>query len=110
MPEYPARRDPNRCPSHPGALLADILPSTGKTKQEIADLLGISRQHLYDIINAKKPVSARIAVRIGKLFGGGTALWLGMQADHDAWQAEREFARSRRKITRLPVVVEDHPS
>jgi plasmid maintenance system antidote protein VapI len=33
--------------THPGALLRDdIVPATGRTKAEIAGLLGISRQHL----------------------------------------------------------------
>ncbi|TIQ77404.1 MAG: addiction module antidote protein, HigA family, partial [Mesorhizobium sp.] len=43
-------------PVPPGALLDDIIPATGKTKVEIANLLGISRQQLYDIIREKKPV------------------------------------------------------
>jgi antitoxin HigA-1 len=41
---YEPRRPIGRCPSHPGALLAEIIPATGKTKVEIAGLLGISRQ------------------------------------------------------------------
>lgn len=77
-----------RCPSHPGALLDDIIPATGKTKVEIANLLGISRQQLYDILKEKKPVSPNVAARLGKLFGDGAGVWLRMQAAHDAWQAE----------------------
>ena len=90
MTEYPAVRDPNRCPTHPGELLQEIIPATGRTKAEIASLLGISRQHLHDIVTARKPVSPAVAVRLGKLFGDGTAVWLRMQAAYDAWQAERK--------------------
>ena len=69
---YAAKRSKNRCPTHPGALLRDdIIPATGRTKAEIAGLLGISRQHLYDILGERKPVSPAIAVRLGKLFGDG---------------------------------------
>lgn len=85
------RPDRNRCPVHPGALLADIIPATGKTKVEIAALMGISRQQLYDILRERKPVSPQIAARLGKLFGDGAAVWLRMQAAHDAWHAEREI-------------------
>ena len=89
MTEYAAKRDPKRCPTHPGDLLReDILPALGLTKVEIADMLGISRQHLYDILNTRKPVSPAIAARLGKLFGDGAAIWLRMQASYDAWQAE----------------------
>src|SRR6202045_1037385 len=72
-----AKRNPNRCPSHPGALLReDVIPATGKTKTEIARLLGISRQHLHDILEEKKPLSPEVAVRVGKLFGGGPGAWV----------------------------------
>src|SRR5580700_8719455 len=90
VPRLP-KRDPNRCPTHPGALLReDILPATGKTKAEIAQLLGISRQHLYDILRERKPVSPAVAVRLGKLFGDGAGVWVRMQAAYDTWHAERE--------------------
>jgi addiction module HigA family antidote len=91
MSLHEPKRPLERCPSHPGALLAEIIPPTGKSKTEIAGLLGISRQHLYDIVNEKKPVSPAVAVRLGKMFGDGAAVWLRMQAAHDAWHAEREI-------------------
>jgi len=90
MTTYEARRPLERCPSHPGALLEDIIPATGKTKVEVATLLGISRQQLYDILRERKPVSPNIAARLGKMFGDGPAIWLRMQAAYDAWHAERD--------------------
>lgn len=90
MTEIEITRLPDRCPSHPGAVLEDILPAMGKPKVEIARLLGISRQQLYDILAERKAVSPNIAARIGKLVGNGPAIWLRMQAAHDAWHAERE--------------------
>ena len=90
MPTYKAVRDPDRCPSHPGAALADILEDFAMPKTEVAERLGISRQHLYDLLAERKPLSPNVAARIGKMFGGGVAIWLHMQAAHDAWHAERE--------------------
>jgi DNA-binding XRE family transcriptional regulator len=53
-------------------MLGEIaIPATGKSKAEIARLLGISRQTLYDILNLKQPVTPAVAVRLGKLFGDG---------------------------------------
>ena len=50
-------KNPNRCPTHPGALLReDILPALKLPKTAIADELGISRQHLYDILRERKPI------------------------------------------------------
>jgi len=87
---YSPRRPLQRAPTHPGALLEDIIPATGKTKAEIARLLGISRQQLYDILREKKSVSPTVAARLGKLFGDGAGVWLRMQAAYDAWHAEQD--------------------
>jgi len=96
MASYPAKRAPNRPPTHPGALIREtVLPALGRSKVEIAALAGISRQHLNDILNEKKPVSPAVAVRFGKLFGNGPRLWLRLQATYDAWHAAREVDVSK---------------
>ena len=104
MVEYAAKRNPNRCPTHPGELLREVIPATGRSKTEVAALLGISRQHLYDILAERKPVSPAVAVRLGKLFGNGAGVWVRMQGAHDTWRAERELADEIRKIPRLKAV------
>ena len=84
-------RNPDRCPTHPGELLRqDVIPATGKPKAEIARMLGISRQHLYDIPAERKPVSPEVAVRLAKLFGNAPLFWIRMQGAYDAWHASRE--------------------
>lgn len=102
MTEYTAKRNPDRCPAHPGALLReDVLPAVKRPKTEIAGLLGISRQHLYDILGERKPVSPAVAVRLGKLFGNGPDLRVRMQAAHDTWHARQELAAEIDKIPTL---------
>lgn len=77
-------------PAHPGELLDEIaIPAVGKTKVEVARLLGVSRQTLYDILSCKQSVTPEMAVRLGKLFGDGAAVWMRMQVAHDLWKAER---------------------
>lgn len=79
-------------PAHPGELLGEIvIPATGRSKSEIARLLGISRQTLYEILKCRQPVTPAIAVRLGKLFGDGAGIWIRMQAAYDTWHAEREI-------------------
>ena len=95
MPVYKPKRPRQRCPSHPGAVLEDIMVDIGMPKAEIARLLGISRQQLYDILAERKPVSPNVAARIGKLLGNGPGLWLRMQAAYDAWHAERDVDVSK---------------
>ncbi len=89
-------------PVHPGEhLREDILPSLGKPKAEIARLLGISRQTLYDVLNEKQPITANLALRVGKLVGGGAEIWLRMQQAYDLEIAERALAKELKAIPTL---------
>ena len=89
-------------PMHPGELLReDILPSLGKPKAEIARLLGISRQALYDIIDERQPVTPGMALRLGKLCGNGPELWINLQRSYDLVAAEKDLAAEIKKIPTL---------
>ncbi|TIV60320.1 HigA family addiction module antitoxin [Mesorhizobium sp.] len=88
--DIPAKADPERCPSHPGELIADLLFGLGLRVLPAASMLGISRQQLHAILAGRKPVTPEMAARLGKLFGNGPGLWLRMQANFDAWHAARE--------------------
>ena len=95
----PAKRSKDRCPTHPGALLRDIvLPALPVGKAEFARALGISRQSLYDILSEKQPVSPAMAVRLGLVFGQTPASWLNMQSAYDLWHAERDIDTSKIRV------------
>ena len=92
----PPKRSPERCPTHPGAFLREIiLPAIRASKVEIAGALGISRQSLYDILAEKQPVTPAMAVRLGTVFDTSAASWLKMQIAYDLWHAEREIDTSK---------------
>lgn len=89
-------------PIHPGEILReDVLPALGRPKTEIARLLGISRQTLYDILGEKQPVTATMALRIGKMCGNGPEIWLNLQKRYDLQIAERELGDALDAIPRL---------
>jgi addiction module HigA family antidote len=89
-------------PMHPGEILReDVLPALGKSKTEIARLLGVSRQTLYDIIDEKQPVTPGMALRLGKLLGNGPDLWINLQRGYDLAVAERDLADEIRRIPTL---------
>ena len=59
-------------PMHPGELLREeILPALERPKTEIAKLLGVSRQALYDVLSERQPVTPAMALRLGKLCSNG---------------------------------------
>lgn len=90
MTEIKAYQNPQQCPPHPGEVISDMLADLDYSKSEVAEMLGISRQHLHAMLTEKKPVSPDMAARIGKLLGNGPGLWLRLQAAYDAWHAENE--------------------
>jgi addiction module HigA family antidote len=79
-------------PAHPGEFLREItIPATGLSKSEIARRLHISRQTLHDVLACRQEVTASLAHRLGKLFGDGPNIWLGMQMEHNIWKAARDM-------------------
>jgi addiction module HigA family antidote len=76
---------------HPGELLReDVMPALGRSRAEIARLLGISRQTLHAILTERSPVTSEMALRLGKLCGNGPELWLNLQTRHDLNRLGRE--------------------
>ena len=98
----PPKRSTDRCPTHPGAFLREImLPALPVRKTELARALGISRQSLYDILAEKQPVTPSMAVRFGAIFETSAAAWLNMQTAYDLWHAEREVDTSKMKPLKM---------
>lgn len=93
--EHP-KRAASRCPTHPGAMLREIiLPALNMSKTEIAVALGISRQTLHDIIAERQPITPPMAVRLAAAFGTSASSWLSMQSAYDLWHASREIDVSK---------------
>src|SRR4030067_3568792 len=82
----------NRPPIHPGEILReDVLPALGISVSEAARKLGISRQQLHRVLSCTHPITAEMALRIGKFAGNGHGLWLRMQQAYDLWYAQQRM-------------------
>jgi addiction module HigA family antidote len=89
---------------HPGQLLREeILPAIDRHKTEIANLIGVSRQRLYDVLKEKQPVTPAMALRLGKLCGNGPDLWLNLQKRYNLHQAQQKLGEKIKKIPTLEV-------
>ena len=81
-------RNPNRKPTHPGAILReDVLPELGWTQMELANRLMVSRQTVSHLLHEEKAVTAEMAIRISSAVGGTAESWLSMQQAVDLWEA-----------------------
>jgi addiction module HigA family antidote len=72
-------RNPNRKPTHPGAVLReDVLPELCWTESELATRLMVSRQTVCDLLREEISVNAEIANRLARTVGGSPESWLRM--------------------------------
>ncbi|MFU8822493.1 MAG: HigA family addiction module antitoxin [Gammaproteobacteria bacterium] len=79
-----------KSPPHPGlSVKHDCLEPLGLSVTEAARRLGVSRRQLSDIVNCHAGISAEMAIRLDKAFGGGADTWLRLQATYDLAQAMR---------------------
>jgi addiction module HigA family antidote len=91
-------------PMHPGELLREeILPALHRPKTEIARLLRVSRQTLYDLIEEKQPVTPAMTLRLGKLCANGPDLWLNLQKRYGLHCARQELGEKIKAIPTLEV-------
>lgn len=93
-------------PPHPGlSVRLDCLEPLGLSVAERAKALGVTRQAMNNLVSGKAGISAEMAIRLGKAFGGGAETWLRMQAAYDLAQAEKQAGKikvRRIKDTLLP--------
>jgi addiction module HigA family antidote len=75
------------------------LRESGIALAALARHLQVSRQTLYAIVNEERPVSVDMAARLSLAFGNSAQFWLNLQANHDAWDADR--AAEKMKIGRF---------
>lgn len=96
-------------PVHPGSIVRhDCLEPLGLSVTAGAKVLGVTRQALNNIVNAKSGISPEMAIRLTKAFGGNAETWLRMQLAYDLAAARKH--ESRIKVRRQNVPEELHVS
>lgn len=87
-------------PPHPGEVLQGLwLEPLGLTITKTAEILGVSRKTVSNIVNAKVPLSGDIAMRISIAFNIDIDMLFGMQAKYNAWHAEQRRSKLEQEVT-----------
>ena len=87
-------------PVHPGKLIKHCIESSGRSVTEAAKGLGVTRQTLSRVINAKTSLSPEMAIRASKAFGSTPEHWLRMQMAYDMAKMRNKAASI--KVKRFP--------
>jgi addiction module HigA family antidote len=87
-----------RRPTLPGTILSeDYLKPRRVPIAKMAAAVGCSRKHMSDIVNGKVRLEAGMAARLAKVLGTSAQFWVNLQANVDAYDAEREARAWRPK-------------
>jgi antitoxin HigA-1 len=90
-------------PAHPGRIVRSAcLAPLGLSVTDGAKVLGVTRQTLTKIVNGKSGISAPMAIRLAKAFGGGAEIWVRMQAAYDLAQARRDESKIKVRRQYMP--------
>jgi addiction module HigA family antidote len=73
---------------HPGsAVRQECLEKHGLSVTDAARVLGVDRQTLSNLLNARSGISPEMAIRLEKAFGTPAREWLMRQLDHELAEA-----------------------
>ncbi|MBM4221446.1 MAG: HigA family addiction module antidote protein [Gammaproteobacteria bacterium] len=91
-----------KSPPHPGiSVREDCLKPLNLSVTAAAEILGVSRQALNNVLNEAAGISAEMAVRLDKAFGGGAETWLALQMAYDLAAVRRNSGKIRvRRVSR----------
>ena len=80
-------------PPHPGySVRFDCLEPLGLSVTKGAEILGVTRQALNNIVNGKSGISPEMAIRLDKAFGGTAEGWMSLQMAFDLSQARKHLS------------------
>ena len=88
-----------RRPTHPGELIReDILPGLEISQGALAEMAGVSRQTISELLTEKRSMSIDLAYRLGRLFDMDGATFIRMQEAVDVWETLEKYGKEYEKI------------
>jgi len=75
-------------PIHPGVYLKEIMDELYLSQYRLARELGVPAMRINHVVNGRRPVSAELALRLGRYFGQSPRYWINLQSRYDMDVAE----------------------
>jgi antitoxin HigA-1 len=89
---------------HPGEFLAETLQELGISQARFARAIGVSPMRISHVVNGTRPVSAELALRIGRALGQSPQYWLNLQTMYDLKVAEAAIGEKLADVAYLVAV------
>ena len=89
---------------HPGEFLRETLDELGLTQAAFASALGISPMRVSHLLKGDRPVTAELALRLGRALGQTPQYWLNLQTAYDLKVAQAAMKDSLQAVRELAVV------
>jgi addiction module HigA family antidote len=87
-------------PVHPGVYLKEILEELGLSQYRLAHDIAVPAMRISHIVHGKRPVTAELALRLGRYFGQSPRYWLNLQSRYDMDVTEEELGERVTKEVR----------
>ena len=91
-------------PIHPSEDIAEHLEELGLSQAEFAEVLGVTTYRVSQIMNRRAPVTAEMAMRIGRAFRQSAEFWMRLQLLYDL-----EVARATVDVSGIEPLYEPLP-
>jgi addiction module HigA family antidote len=92
-------------PVHPGIYLKELLDELKISQYRLAKEVGVPAMRINLLVNGKRPITAELALRLGRYFGQNPRYWMNLQSRYDMDVAEDALARQvAREVRPLAVV------
>ena len=83
---------------HPGEFLAETLNQLALSQAELARAIGVSPMRISHLVKGTRPVTAELALLLGRAFDQSPRYWLNLQAHFDLTTAEASLGRRLRTV------------
>lgn len=85
-------------PIHPGEVLKDELEEADLTQSGLAKHIGVLPKTINEICRGKRGISAEMAMKLSKAFGGSPQFWLNLQNNWELSQLNETSFKSIKPI------------
>jgi antitoxin HigA-1 len=93
-------------PVHPGVYLKELLDELALSQYRLAKDIGVPAMRVNYVVNGKRPVTAELALRLGRYFGQNPRYWLNIQSRYDMDMVEDTMSdQVARQVRPLAVAV-----